>query len=323
MHKKILISLMGAAGLMLLGCPATDDPSNTGTSQGSGDDDDGEDDGDEDGETEDTNDSGETLPTGPDTGEDETGSATATDTADPSDTDDPVGFITDPDGGSISIECSVWDQDCDKGEKCMPWANDGGGAWNATRCSPLSPTPGQPGDPCTVEGSGVSGVDDCDVATMCWDVDPKTNMGSCVSFCSGSENNPVCNNPDDACSISNEGVLILCLPTCDPVQQPCPDGQACYPVNADWVCAPDAGGEAGAHGDPCEYLNVCDPGLICVGAEFVDDPCNPASAGCCASVCDLDDPGVCPGGSEECTAWYEKGQAPPGNEHIGACIIPG
>ncbi len=40
----------------------------------------------------------------------------------------------------------IWAQDCPEGEKCMPWANDGGGSWNATRCSPLDPNPSAVGD---------------------------------------------------------------------------------------------------------------------------------------------------------------------------------
>ncbi|MEX1364969.1 MAG: hypothetical protein AB1Z98_17710, partial [Nannocystaceae bacterium] len=31
-------------------------------------------------------------------------------------------------------QCSLFAQDCPDGEKCMPWANDGGDAWNATIC---------------------------------------------------------------------------------------------------------------------------------------------------------------------------------------------
>ncbi len=235
------------------------------------------------------------------------------------------GFINEPDGGGVGIECSVWDQDCPQGEKCMPWANDGGSSWNATKCTPLDPNPAQPGDSCTVEGNGVSGVDNCDIASMCWDVDPETNMGTCVAFCTGSEANPVCDDPNTTCSIANEGVLILCLPNCDPLLQDCADGQACYPINEFFVCAPDASGEMGLYGDPCEYLNVCDPGLFCANANVV--PGCAGSLGCCSEFCDLDDPNpnsqcMGAGGGQECTPWYEEGQAPPGYENVGACAIP-
>jgi hypothetical protein len=323
MHDRILTALVGASLLQLAGCPAPDDSGATATATNPGSDDD---------DTSDTED-----PTDPSTSGATSTMGMTTDPSDTedSDTEDPQtttspsttmnsGFITDPDGNSVSIECSVWDQDCPEGEKCMPWANDGGNSWNATRCSPVDPDPGQPGDPCTVEGSGVSGVDDCDVATMCWGVDPETNMGTCVAFCMGSENNPVCDDPTTACSIANEGTLILCLPTCDPLLQNCMDGEGCWGIDDDFVCAPDAGGEMGAYGDPCEFLNVCDPGLFCANPDVVPG-C--ASAGCCSEFCDMSDPMAganCAGaaGGQMCIPWFEKGQAPPGYEDVGACAIP-
>jgi hypothetical protein len=236
-----------------------------------------------------------------------------------------VGFIQDPDGGGVSIECDIWAQDCPEGEKCMPWANDGGSSWNAMRCSPLDPAPAQPGDECTVEGSGVSGIDNCEVSSMCWDVDPETNMGTCAAFCMGSEANPVCEDPNTSCVIANEGVLILCLPNCDPLLQDCAEGQACYPIDDGFACAPDASGEMGLFGEPCEFINVCDPGLFCANADAVPDCAG--SSGCCSSFCDLTDPMAgmnCPGaaGGQDCVAWYEEGQAPPGFEDVGACAIP-
>src|SRR5262249_37235710 len=68
-----------------------------------------------------------------------------------------VDFIFDPDGGSDDGGCDPWAQDCLRGDKCMPWANDGSNRWNDVRCSPAGS--GQLGDPCTVEGSSVSGLD--------------------------------------------------------------------------------------------------------------------------------------------------------------------
>ncbi len=239
------------------------------------------------------------------------------------DTGDATGsvFIMNPDGGGAANECDVWAQDCPQGEKCMPWANDGGDSWNATRCSPIDASPGQPGDTCTVEGSGVSGIDDCDIAAMCWDVDGKTNMGICVGFCEGTEDAPFCSNPDEGCSISNDGVLILCLAKCDPLLQDCPEGSACYPEDNGFFCSPDASGpDLGAIGDPCEYINVCDPGGWCAAAEVVPDCAG--AIGCCAAFCDVTDPAAeCPAGTE-CTPWYEDGTAPPGGEDIGVCIVP-
>lgn len=332
MHKKVLISLLSSA-LLVVGCDSNDDGGTGAVSDGAS----------SAGETE-TSDGSDTTPgsdTNP-TGESDSDSSESmttdptegsdTDPTGDSDTDEPdpttetgisSGFITDPDGGGVSIECSVWDQDCGEGEKCAPWANDGGSAWNATRCVPVDAAPAQPGDTCTVEGSGVSGIDTCDVSSMCWDVDPETNEGTCVAFCTGSENAPVCDDPTTSCSIANEGVLILCLPTCDPILQDCSDGQACYPIDDSFVCAPDASGEdQGADNDPCEFINACDPGNICVNPDIVDG-CPAGSAGCCQAVCDLSEamPAGCTG-SETCEPWFEEGNVPPGYEDVGVCALP-
>ncbi|HWB80594.1 MAG TPA: ribulose phosphate epimerase [Nannocystaceae bacterium] len=247
------------------------------------------------------------------------GSSSESGSADGSAMSTTISFIIDPDGG-VDTECDVWAQDCPEDEKCMPWSNDGT-TWNATRCTALDPSPGEPGDACTADGSGASGIDDCALGSMCWDVD-ENNMGTCVAFCMGTAANPVCENPNESCTIANEGTVILCLPNCDPLLQECNDGSACYPVDDAFVCGPDYSGELGLYADPCEFINVCDPGLFCIGAAAVPG-CT--SAQCCTSFCDLDEPeATCPGaaGGQECVPWYDEGQAPPGLENLGACAIP-
>jgi hypothetical protein len=233
-------------------------------------------------------------------------------------------FLVPPDGGSGEAECDIWQQDCPAGEKCMPWANNGGNSWNATRCTDVDASPGQVGDECMVEGSGVTGIDDCDVGAMCYYVDPDTNTGTCVGMCQGSQDAPMC---DDGflCSISNNGVLILCRRECDPLLQDCMGSAACLPANGTdgFVCIVDASGEGGAPGDPCEFLNACDPGLFCASAEVV--PNCMGSGGCCSEFCDLTDPVPEDGCSlmdQLCEAWFEEAAAPPGLEHVGACALP-
>jgi hypothetical protein len=97
------------------------------------------------------------------------------------------------------------------------------------------------------------------------------------------------------------------------------DGEGCWGIDQDFVCAPDASGEMGAYGDPCEYLNVCDPGLACIPPEFVPG-CS--AAGCCSPFCYLGQPNNCPGATQLCIPWFEPGQSPPGYEHVGVCGIP-
>jgi len=65
--------------------------------------------------------------------------------------------------------------------------------WNGTRCVPLAGMPGLPGDACAVDGDPYSGLDDCEGAALCWDVDPGTSEGQCAALCDYSlEPDPVC-----------------------------------------------------------------------------------------------------------------------------------
>lgn len=158
-----------------------------------------------------------------------------------------------------------------------------------------------------VEGSGVSGVDSCDVGLMCWDVDAETNVGTCIELCGCGPLQPTCEGGGTLCTISNDDVLPLCLPTCDPLdpEAVCGEGEGCYPVGDGFQCAPDASGDGGLAAQPCSFINACDPGSACVGPAAVPG-C--ASAGCCAPFCDLDEPDTCPFGT--CRPWFEEGQEP-------------
>lgn len=228
-------------------------------------------------------------------------------------------FIMEPDGGpGGGIECDVWAQDCPAGEKCNPWASDGGSTWNALRCVEVAPNPGQPGDECTVTGSGVSGIDDCDVGVMCLNVDAETNIGTCVEMCSGSPAAPVCDTPNTTCTISNDGVLVLCRPLCNPLADECPAGQACYPVGDAMACATDASGDGGAAGDGCQNINGCDAGHYCAAAESVP---NCTDAACCSPFCTIGDDSTCLEG-QTCQPWYMPGSAPAEClDEVGACAV--
>ncbi|HWB79113.1 MAG TPA: hypothetical protein VG755_29335, partial [Nannocystaceae bacterium] len=191
------------------------------------------------------------------------------------------GFLCPPDGGG-SAECDVWAQDCPRGEKCMPWGNDGGNAWNATRCSPLDPSPGQVGDACTAEVPGLSGIDTCDIGLVCLYFAPDSGVGTCVENCSGNEQSPQCEEPDTLCEIAFEGVIHSCLHACDPLLQDCPEGAACYPGDLGFVCG-DTVDPALAIGEPCDYEWDCVAGSFCAAADTL-----PACDGeaCCTAYCD-------------------------------------
>ena len=225
-------------------------------------------------------------------------------------------FIEAPDlGGGGSIQCSYHTQNCPPGEKCMPWANDGGGAWNALKCAPLADDPGRVGDPCTFQGSGVSGIDDCDRGLMCWDVDFETNEGRCIPMIRGSDFNPICDDPLRLPTISGEGVLGLCMPLCSPLLQDCPTGQGCYPLEESFTCLAVATGFPA--GSPCEFLNVCEPGTACIDGDALPDCDGP---GCCSYFCDTTAPD-CPEG-QQCTPWETAHPDHPFTANVGVCTGP-
>jgi len=227
-----------------------------------------------------------------------------------------AGFIENVDAGPSAFECSVVEQDCAHGEKCNVWANDGGTTWNATRCFPVPTDPDGIDEPCTVEVSGTSGVDSCAAGALCWGVSSDSLQGMCTPYCTGSNANPVCEDPWRSCNISSEVVLLLCLPSCDPLDRAtCPKGSACYPQQGRFGCRSDESEARAGPFAPCEHDSACSPGSACISAEHV--PGCPARPGrCCAPYCDLTSP-ACPMGTQ-CFV-PEPGTAAPGYEHVGFC----
>jgi hypothetical protein len=243
------------------------------------------------------------------TGADPTTDPTAADSG-----EDDGGFVLRPDGGGAN-ECDPRAQDCMRGMKCTAWANDGGTFWNANKCVEVTGE-GVAGDPCMIEGSGVSGIDDCALGFICLNTDMR-GMGTCVEFCEGTDE--TC-EPGNVCAIYNDGVLPICLVGCDPLLQDCPEGQGCIDTpNQSFICFNDASGDMGGDGDPCppeDGENSCDPGMWC----------GPNSAGCvdvncCTPYCDITD-GSCPQ-PDECVSFFgDPMNAPPGFENVGVCVTP-
>ena len=199
----------------------------------------------------------------------------------------------------------------------MPWADDGGSSWNARKCAPLDPDPVGPGEVCTTENA-VSGIDNCDADSMCWDVDGETKEGVCIAFCMGTDAADASCEPYFHCIVLADSILAICLPDCDPLAQDCPGDDLCVPSGEHFICVLDASGEAGFYGDTCEYPNACKPGLYCLNPEYVE---NCEGSGCCTPFCDTSEPLMCPGATQECIPWFEEGQAP-GYETVGICGIP-
>ncbi len=220
-----------------------------------------------------------------------------------------------PCGNPVAFECDVVEQRCPVQERCMPWANDGGAAWNATRCSPIDPRAAGPGEPCIAIGSALSGLDSCGLGSMCWNVDPTTLEGECVAMCSaGPAMTLVCDDPGARCAVYNDGAIALCLPDCDPLAPSCAGDHRCVPTQAGaWVCVPGLARPSNAE---CEFVNVCAPGSACLvagaGARCV------GSSGCCTSICDVTAMDSCVD-PQSCVHPFAPGEAPPERENAGVC----
>ncbi|HWB74243.1 MAG TPA: hypothetical protein VG755_04795 [Nannocystaceae bacterium] len=226
-------------------------------------------------------------------------STSTTGTSDSSDDVDDTGIMSagfichgcfGPDGGSFH-ECDIWQQDCPDGEKCMPWAGNGGNTWNSTRCSPLDPMPAAVGEACTVEGSGVSGIDSCDIAAMCFGVDPKTNMGTCAALCGGNVGMPICADGLSCLWSFNESVPI-CLVPCDPLAPDCGvDACALEEQTGTFWCVPAIMVGETAYAESCDAPFTCGSDFVCAAAENVP-AC--ATESCCTTRCDPAMPLPCP-----------------------------
>ncbi|MEM9456371.1 MAG: hypothetical protein AAGF11_19470 [Myxococcota bacterium] len=220
-----------------------------------------------------------------------------------------------PDDGTPAFECDMFAQDCIDGEKCMPWSNEAGPAWNATRCSEIDPLASAVGEPCTVVALATSGLDSCGPRALCWGVDPTTLEGECVAMCTNNEADPQCEEPGTHCVINNDGAIILCLPDCDPLASDCAAGELCVPDSPEsWACVPATMAPV-ANAQPCQFGNACEPGSVCAEAG-VSVACE--SAACCVPTCALGG-GGCSDPGTECVPWYPPGAAPMGLEGTGLC----
>jgi hypothetical protein len=174
------------------------------------------------------------------------------------------------------------------------------------------------GEKCSVLGDWVDGLDTCDKGLICWDPDADTKVGTCIDLCKGRPRTPEC-PPGHWCAVLGDGILALCLPWCDPLAQDCGPEELCLPSGDEFDCFLDMSENDGEYGDPCEYANACDPGLLCLNPEYVPDcPGN----GCCSPFCDVTAPNTCPGDGQVCIPWFEEGMSPPGYENVGFCGVP-
>lgn len=241
-------------------------------------------------------------------------------TSDVSEATVPHEFINHPDGGPDNLpDCDPFAQDCPRGQKCVPWDEQGTHTWNGAKCVPVSGDK-LPGDPCAAPEGPLAGFDDCALGAICWGVDDQ-NQGFCVGQCSGSERDRAC--PDDYyCVINAELYLALCFRTCDPVADNCPDGEKCFPAHDAFYCNANLGlGDVDVN-ESCEALGDCAKGLTCIDSSAASSACDPQIAGCCQPYCHVPD-GACPNPDQQCLPYYDPGlQVPDAAKDVGICSIP-
>jgi hypothetical protein len=217
----------------------------------------------------------------------------------------------------ICTACDPFEQDCPEGEKCSPYASDGGNEWNANKCVPVLGDQ-QPGELCSWDGI-IEATDDCDATSFCWDVMEIDGelLGTCAAFCTGTADAPECPG-GGSCIITDSFSFALCIITCNPLLQDCAPGLGCFWANSAFACLFTAGDIPA--GEPCGFINDCAPGNYCVEAATLPD-C--AATSCCTSFCDLDlGDAQCSEPGTACVAFFNDGEAPPGYEDLGLCLVP-
>jgi hypothetical protein len=249
------------------------------------------------------------------------GADTDTDT----DTDADTDTSTD---GEIVRECDMVSQDCPTDQKCnavLKGFMDS--PFGGTRCVPNNVEIGYgPGDVCF---NMPDGSDTCGATSMC--IQAGTGEGGCFEFCQMKSGLPTCRDGYQCLNIDEVIPVSLCFFECDPLEQECSYGEGfvdeplvtdvigCFPSGGTFGCFPWRMTGGGVYGEPCEGPANCDKGLWC--AQPKDVPGCEGDVGCCSAFCNALEDNACPDAAsgQSCVAYYEKGSAPAGKEHIGLC----
>lgn len=267
-----------------------------------------------------------TTGVGPTTGVDTTGVGSTTEPTGSSPTEGPGSSTTGcggptvaPDPADPETRCLWNDLDCGCGYRCNTYAVEGDeySQWSHNGCFPVDPDHVELGDACESQEYPWSGLDNCPPGAQCQDWD-RDGVGTCKEFCDG-DSNYECSQPGAVPFVACQDCGCVCEVSCDPRLDECEEGEGCYLLSTIAQCGPDGSGDQGAFGDPCEYINACDPGLACVNAKAVPG-CKEAS--CCVPYCDIDEP-ICPEGTQCQLIWEPGEEATPILEGLGYCAAPG
>jgi hypothetical protein len=246
-------------------------------------------------------------------------SSAATDSSSPSTSGETTWTSSPDDSGDEETgddkTCNPLDPACPEGEKCQPFAD-------GTAACTSAPNPGgAAGDRCAIDRN--TEIDNCQPGLFCWGA-PQSSSGTCVALCD--EDGPYCAEPWLGCGLPwYDAKIGLCLPLCDPLTQDCVEGTGCYGGGGGtFLCYPSAQ-QGGAYASACTQVNECSPGLQCAQPAAV--PGCVAPVGCCTPYCDLTSPDgdqQCQGyaAGQACVPYFTRGQAPPGYESVGICVIP-
>jgi hypothetical protein len=210
-----------------------------------------------------------------------------------------------------SNECSVGSDECGPGRKCTFYRNEVAGF--LTVCADLVDDPLEVGAICEL-GSG-PGEDACSATAVCWDA-MADGVGVCLDFC-GEFSNWGCDAGFACNTFKDLGDGGMCTPICHPMADECPGTCGCFYTGSQFQCVPLT--ENIPTGEPCGFVNDCAMDHYCVAAESMPD-C--AGSACCASFCQLGLGSACEQAGTECVAFYDEGEAPPGFEDVGVCILP-
>jgi hypothetical protein len=237
-------------------------------------------------------------------------------------TDDGDDFVPNSDWGPSTNPCTVFEQDCPEGEKCVTTLDPD---FNVFRCVPVLGDK-DVGEACIFDRE--SGSDDCDANSHCWNLETDeqgVEHGECVPFCMGTRDNPSCPGQGESCGgfecrILGQTGYPFCVERCDPIAQDCGDGKACYFDGGylEFFCG--VVNVPGTLGEPCEWTDGCVAGLVCVQTEALPDCLGEA---CCAPFCVTGDDASC-AASLPGTVCSDALASPlmDGCSTYGACVIP-